>query len=133
MAWRHPALVRPISFQRFLDEFARVWLRGPLRLTHGRRPKVVLDEELAQTHARNCRRYAWVDVPLREFHFAPQVLWLPAANRLGLLGHEVGHVIAGLRGDEDDADRASLEVFGISIGYDLRFPGKGLQTGRLIR
>lgn len=78
-------------------------------------------------HRRNARRYAAVMLSGPTFSFAEQTLWLPPAQRRGLLAHEVGHVLTP-GGTEADADRAAADVLGIRIGYDRRWPGKGLQT-----
>lgn len=129
---RHPALRRPISTERFLREFAALWEMARVRARP--RPTVVFDARLAETHRCNARRYAEVDVARRIFYFAPQVLWLPAANRLGLLSHEIGHVIMGEGSHrEADADCAAFDDLDIVVEYDRRWPGKGLQRGRRIR
>jgi hypothetical protein len=93
-------------------------------------PLVVWSPQLAQTHRENRRRYAQValggGLPPR-FELAPQVVWLPGKNRRALLAHEVGHALDP-DGGEDDADAAALRGVGVRIGYDRRWPGKGLQV-----
>lgn len=121
----HPALARPIRWSKFLSEFRVVWDRAGLDVYYA----VFCDEELARLHScRNSRRYAFVEFGSRGagFYFAPQTLYLPKVNRLALICHEIGHVLAP--GTERDADRASWEVLGVRIGYDRRWRGKGLQT-----
>lgn len=84
---------------------------------------------MARINRRNTRRYAEHDVGTSDFYFAPAVLSLPRANRIGLIAHEIGHFI--LRDgphSEADADQAAREVLGVRIRYDRRWPGKGLQT-----
>jgi hypothetical protein len=71
-----------------------------------------------------------IDYPPR-FEFAPQMVWLPKALRIGLLAHEVGHVLRP--GSEQDADDAAEEILGIPIAYDMRWPGKGLQSAMTVR
>lgn len=94
-------------------------------------PEIRWTEALDQVHRRNARRYAqtivYEDPPV--FELAPQTVWLPEPQRHGLLAHEVGHVLDP-DGDEDDADAAAASAFGVLIGYDRRWPGKGLQVRR---
>lgn len=61
------------------------------------------------------------------FELAPQAVWLPDRHRRALLAHEVGHVLDP-DGGEDDADAAAECHTGVKIGYDRRWPGKGLQV-----
>ena len=92
-------------------------------------PGIVWSEELRRTHQGNERRYAQV-MPLATppvFELAPQSVHLPAKNRRALLAHEVGHVLDP-RGSEDEADAAAFQSLGVQIGYDHRWPGKGLQV-----
>lgn len=120
----HPTLQRPIHYTRLASELGSLLVRAgidPERATIEFAPR--LDAE----HARNPRRYAEVDIELPAFRFATATLWLPGPQRLGLLAHEVGHVLAP-GGTEADADRAARRVLGVRIGYDPRWPGKGLQT-----
>jgi hypothetical protein len=63
------------------------------------------------------------------FQLAPQSVYLPMRNRHALFAHEVGHALDP-EGGEDDADRAALKGTGVRIGYDDRWPGKGLQVKR---
>jgi hypothetical protein len=123
----HPKLKRPVSRKKIRAELAalcrRAGFQGPLSLEW--------PESLARTHNRNHRRYAQVAPYTRppEFELARQTRWLPARHRRGLLAHEVGHVLDP-EGTEDQADEAALEALGIRIGYDKRWPGKGLQVAR---
>jgi len=93
--------------------------------------KVRLSRELDEEHQRNRRRYAWMSEDPPFFEFAHATLDLDLAHRRGLLAHEVGHLIAITRhGDtsEDGADAAARDVLGVTIGYDHKWPGKGLQV-----
>jgi transcriptional regulator with XRE-family HTH domain len=122
---RHPKLKRPVSRDQVQDELEQLYRRagydGPLELEW--------PEDLGRTHDRNHRRYAQVAPFMRPpaFELAPQAVYLPARNRRALLAHEVGHVLAP-HGSEDDADRAAFEATGVRVGYDDRWPGKGLQV-----
>lgn len=129
----HPVLARPISQAAFMAEFSALWLRVrglPARPT----AQVVFSDKLARVHCRSSRRYAEVDVGRRIFYFAPQILLLPRAQRLGLVAHEIGHVLMGARAHPEwTADCAAFDDLSVSISYDRRWPGKGLQTGRFVR
>ena len=121
----HARLQQPIDSDRFLKEFMQIYSRAGFMC---KRPAVVFSRALGRTHCRNHRRYASVVIDEQEFSFAPQILWLPKTYRLGLIAHEIGHVLCP-EGDEDDADTAALDVLCVSIKYDRSFPGKGLQSG----
>jgi DNA-binding MarR family transcriptional regulator len=131
-----------IPFEVFRDqEFMPIWRRAVasgkippeiIQACPTLMPNVMLTEQLTQLHCKNSRRYAQVIPNRLQFEFALQTLWLPAAHRGGLIAHEIGHVLAP-EGSEDDADRAAHKVLGIKITYDKRWPGKGLQKGRVVR
>lgn len=92
--------------------------------------------ELDRIHANNRRRYAQMSPATMVFEFAHATLDLDDRHRLGLVAHEVGHLIAIVRwGDrsEEAADRAAKSVLGITIGYDRSWPGKGLQYALRVR
>jgi len=134
MPHSHPSLRRPILPEQLLAEFDALWSRCR-GLRGGPRPKIALSGPLGTTHCRNARRYAEVDCARRFFYFAPQVLELPLPNRRGLIGHEIGHVVMFERvgnHSEADADAAALFHVGVNVHYDGRWPGRGLQTGRLV-
>lgn len=121
-----PELAQPISFDRLYEELCWVCDMGGIGDFD-----VVLEPAVTAEHERNPRRYAQVtahdDPPL--FEFADQTLRLPWHNRLGLYAHEVGHVLdPDPQKTEPGADRAALERLGIEVGYDRRWPGKGLQV-----
>ncbi len=120
----HPSLRRPVPRSRVESELWSLYEKAGL----SGRPSVVWTEELRRTHDKNTRRYAQV-LPGRDprFELAPQVARLPWRNREALLAHEIGHVLDP-EGGEDDADEAAFQALGVKIGYDRRWPGKGLQV-----
>lgn len=84
------------------------------------------------------RDYAMVDPEARDFRFSKKIRNVDYVHRMGILAHEVGHVLAHAHwGDdsEDGADAASAEFLGIQIYYDHAYGsgGKGLQTMRAPR
>ncbi len=81
---------------------------------------------LQREHEQNSRRYAQVDPTVPLFEFARSTRALPLKHRVGLYAHEIGHVLVPWE-DEDGADDAARRVLGVTIGYDRRWPGKGLQ------
>lgn len=121
----HPVLARPISFDQLIDEVS-TFLPRYLIACRGQDPLVEIDPGLTKLHQRNARRYAQVYPESLCFQFAEQTLWLPKANRIALIAHEIGHLID--TGSEASADRAAWRVLGIRIAYDKRWPGKGLQS-----
>lgn len=127
----HPTLARPTTQRQFLRELAWVWRRGigSGYLSRTMSYEVLFPERLSRIHQRRARRYAQC-VPGHKtlFEFAPEILWLPKPHRIGLIAHEVGHVIAG-GGSESAADMAAEECLGILIGYDLRWPTNGNRRG----
>ena len=124
---RRPSLQRPISPAQLRAELAAIWRRG----RGGSGPRLVPSEKLSRTNARNPRRFAETDG--RDIFVAPEILVLPKQQRTGLLGHECGHfVLWGVKHSEADADRMAREVFGVAISYSNAWPGRGLQTGRLL-
>jgi len=123
---RHPARRRPVALQSFLADLQHGITRAGIA-----RCRVSFPKKLTALHRRNPRRYAQV-LPGRvpRFEFAAQVLALPREHQLGLIAHEIGHVLAAQRDpqhSEQDADRAAHAALGARIAYDRRWPGKGLQ------
>lgn len=116
---RHPTLKRPITVAQLKRELAWVWARA--RFERWMTYEIFFPPRLTKTHRRNSRRYAQCIPGTRTiFEFAEQVLWLPREHRLGLIAHEIGHVIDP--GSEADADAAAYECLGILVGYDQRWP-----------
>ena len=74
-------------------------------------------EEAEREHRRNRRQYAHV------YHVPGQIclckaFWeLPKVYRDGVLLHEIGHLVAGPEGSEEDATRAAETLFGVQIDY----------------
>jgi hypothetical protein len=115
---------RPISKAQLANELGQMLRRAGLDPGTA---TIEFPDRLDAEHAQNPRRYAEVLVGKRAFRFARATLWLPQAQRRGLLAHEVGHVLTP-GGTELDADMAAWEHLGVKITYDRRWPGKGLQT-----
>lgn len=92
---------------------------------------VVRYPPLDAEHAQNPRRYAQVrGTPRPRMEVANAIRELAPEQRLGLYAHEVGHFMWPA-GGEVDADTAAEGLLGVRIGYDRRWPGKGLQTAVL--
>lgn len=122
--YTYPLRSAPLTRKQLEFVLASLLLEGGVE---PRRATVTYLPELDDEHWRNPRRYAQVGTQDLAFEFTHAILWLPDAQLMGVLAHEVGHVLAP-EGGEDDADLAATEILGIPIGYDLRWPGKGLQT-----
>jgi hypothetical protein len=125
----HPELVEPVSEARFFHELQTLLLSAGV---HG--PSAVLvdlsfPEELRARHEKDARAYAEIQPETMVFRFAPQALYLPEANRLGLMAHEIGHLLDPAA-TENGADEAAERALGVRILYDPRWPGKGLQRLR---
>lgn len=139
---RSPAPARPSTSTSALSKARLVrTLRALVERAgfDGARARVVFPAALERIHQNNRRRYAQMSAGLMRFEFARSVLVLPWSHQLGLIAHEVGHLIAIRRfGDtsEKGADAASKTVLGITIGYDHSMPGttcpgcRGLQYAR---
>lgn len=117
----------PVSVNRLGDELSGLLVQGqrdPRNFT------MVFLDRLDDEHRRNPRRYAQVDLSKNTFEFSRAILWLPVEQRMGVLAHEVGHVLVP-GGSEEQADLAAARYLGIAIRYDRRWPGKGLQMAML--
>jgi len=78
-------------------------------------------------HSYSRRQYAHVGHKRGVICVANDFFDLPPAIQMGLIAHEVGHIMVGYQGTEEDADKAANELFGIKIRYS-DFPyGKDLQ------
>lgn len=119
-----PQLQQPITWNRLFDEVETLLALGGIQ----EQVKMEHHQPLDTIHAVNPRRYAQVDMnsPMT-MQFADATRSLPAAHRLALCAHEVGHIL-NPEGGEVGADRAAYEKLGVVIGYDDRWPGKGLQV-----
>lgn len=121
---RYPVLRRPIPSSQLAQELAALLIRAGI---DPRKATIAFPVSLEVVHRQNPRRYAQVTTDTMAFEFATATLRLHPEHRLGLLAHEVGHVICpGC--DEDGADAAARRALGVRIGYDTRWPGKGLQV-----
>lgn len=95
-------------------------------------PVVKITREMEEVNDQTVRVFAQTLMKRTgpgEIHLAPQFFMLGRKYQLGVLAHELGHVL--LRGDpahsETDADERA-RVAGLHIKYDrARWPGKGLQ------
>lgn len=126
MAHRHhPILLKPIDPGQLRADLASIWVRG----RRGPPPRIKPSIELSGTHRGNSRRYAETDG--KTIFVAFEILSLPKAQRMGLLAHELGHVVLRNRPGhtEADADEAARRVFGVVVNYSKKWPGKGLQAG----
>lgn len=121
----HPHLPTPLPRRVLEEELHALHEQAGL----GTEADVAWPRSLARTHRRNARRYAQVAPVPRPAHFelAEQARYLPDPHRRGLLAHEIGHVLAPYAG-ENGADAAALAHLGIEVGYDHRWPGRGLQV-----
>ena len=118
----HPATARPVSRRKAESELL------DLGRSAGFVGTVRWPAFMNARHRKSPRSYAQVtpgEHPVYEL--AEAVRWLPEQHRLALFAHEVGHVLDPA-GSEDEADAAATEALGVSIGYDSRWPGKGLQV-----
>lgn len=116
----------PVSFAQIQKEAQAILAAAGL-------PKyqVVYFGPLDEEHRRDRRRYAQVRVNENpRMEVAKAFRELAPEHRLGLYAHEAGHLLWP-GGGEADADQAAEGLLGVRIGYDRRWPGKGLQTAIL--
>lgn len=78
-------------------------------------------------HKKNKRQYAHTYHRKNVICLANKFLKLPKKYQLGILFHEIGHLILGPRGTELQADRAAEGYFKIRIKYKSSRYGKDLQ------
>jgi hypothetical protein len=127
----HPRIKLPVSRMQVEGELAHLHREAGLRGV----PQVSWPADLTRLHEQKPRRYAQVFTGVGpgqqepRYELAEQTRWLPEPQRLGVLAHEVGHVLDPT-GGEDGADAAAERAFGVPITYDQRWVGKGLQTVR---
>lgn len=119
-------VARPISKTQLLTELEELLRAAGLVNGAGPVYTVWIGGALDTVHALDPRRYGQVIPETRVFEFATATLQLPYCHRRGLMAHEMGHVLVP-ETSEDGADAAVLQVLGVQIGYDRRWPGKGLQ------
>lgn len=111
----------PISWKRLRREIDAVAAVGDV--DYG---GVVHHAPLDAENAKNPRRFAQVRVDDRVVEVADRIRWLPAGHRLGIYAHELGHILDST-GTEMGADRCAFHDIAVVVGYDDRWPGKGLQ------
>lgn len=78
-------------------------------------------------HKKSKRQYAHTFHRKNTICICKQFLLLPKRNQIGILCHEVGHLIAGPRANEEQADIAANGFFRIRIKYRDSKYGKNLQ------
>jgi len=122
-----PRLRRPISDAQIEREFRAACAKAGIS-----DPTIRVYPPLTEEHRRNPRRYAQCIPHEHLFEIAEQYRYLPWRYRLGLMAHEIGHVIdPDPEKTEDAADFWGGRALGIKIVYDHRWPGKGLQMAKL--
>lgn len=84
--------------------------------------------EVDEDHKRSCRQYA------HTYHYKDTICVakafdkLPIQHKLGLIVHEVGHILVGKANHkESQADREANKYFGVRILYKDSKYGKRLQ------
>lgn len=70
-----------------------------------------------EEHRDSKRQYAHVFHRSNVICVSKGFFSLPETHQLALLLHEAGHVLAGQRGSEADANRAAYEASGVRIYY----------------
>lgn len=129
-----PELVDPIPFTQVVRELVEVCCAATARAQALKLGEITCREvrnfpPLTEEHRQNPRRYAQCIPGAGIFEFADQFRLLPWPYRLGLYAHEIGHVVdPDPRKTEDAADYWGGEVLDLTITYDHRWPGKGLQV-----
>ena len=114
---------RPISESQLRAEFIDLARRMP----RGVRVQLWFDPELSRTHARNSRRYA--EQQGDRIFVAREIMFIPKAQRSGLLCHELGHLaLRGQKHTERDADEAAEALLGVRIRYSKKWRGRGVQS-----
>lgn len=85
-------------------------------------------KEVNADHKRSCRQYA------HTYHYKNTVcisesFWgLPVSYKLGLIAHEIGHILVGkINHKEQEADKQANRFFGIKVLYRDSVHGKRLQ------
>jgi hypothetical protein len=115
-------------FERLTAHLARVWDKRAAKL------KIALSERRDQDNARDARAMAFVTHRGHTVHVAEALAQVPPVFTLGVLLHEVVHVVRShFDGDEGEVDVDATiveEIPGASYGYadvDYRHPVNGLR------
>jgi len=83
--------------------------------------------EIEGEHACSRRQYAHVFHLPNQVCLAREFSQLPERYRLGILMHELGHILIGPEGAEYDANRAAQQL-GIQIRYQSSQFGRDVET-----
>lgn len=122
----HPQLLEAVSEDDFRSELREIMRMAGLSVDVIDRADISFPDNLEDRHRKDPRAYAEVQTEDLRFRFAPQARSLPSANRLGLMAHEIGHLLDPAA-TENGADAAAETALDVRIVYDTRWPGKGLQ------
>lgn len=84
--------------------------------------------EVDTDHKRSCRQYAHTYHYKNTICVAKEFFDLPIKNQIGLVVHEIGHILVGKANHpERMADRLANKFFGIKVRYSDSIHGKHLQ------
>lgn len=78
-------------------------------------------------HKKSRRQYAHTFHRRGSICIARSFLKLPKRHKIGIILHEIGHLLAGRSGSEADADRAAEGYFQVRIRYTNSRYGESLQ------
>lgn len=85
-------------------------------------------DEVEREHECSARQYAHVFHKGARTICVAKAFWkLPKSYRDGIISHEIGHILAGRNGNEQDANRMAREVLGARIRYQDSPYGKRLE------
>ena len=84
-------------------------------------------KEANRDHKRSKRQYAHTFHHKNCICVADSMMWLPSKIFWAIMAHELGHIIAGYEGSEQDANRAANRFFSIKIKYRDCKHGKHLE------
>jgi len=85
-------------------------------------------KEVDEEHKHSCRQYAHTYHYRNTICVAESFYKLPISYQLGLIAHEVGHILVGRASHkESQADKEANKFFGIKVLYRDSKYGKRLQ------
>lgn len=90
-------------------------------------PIVKLCELAQREHGESKRQYAHVFHRDNVICVCFDFLTVPKHYRQGIIWHEIGHLLVGPEGSEQDANEAVYQEFGIRIKYRNSKYGKNLE------